>query len=165
MPIGFQCVELPPDEHVLKLVARGGDHGSAPVNIKSKSGKMCLPDWRKEFQPLVCVCKFVDVGAGDAHLEEDAVPFGGIDVGLVGYGPGLCVCELGQLLGETVGRGVDGTAGAVEAERPQYVLALQALEARLKLVFGRAEAMSEVQFAVHVRLWECHHLFGSVVWV
>jgi len=69
VPVGLERVELPPDEHVLELVARGGDHGPAPVDVESEAGQVFLPDRGEELQPLVCICEFVDICVGYAHLQ------------------------------------------------------------------------------------------------
>lgn len=164
MAVGFQCVELPPDEHVLEFISGGGDHGPAPVDILAEPGQVLLADGREELQPVVGIRELVDVSAGDAHLQQYALPLGFVDVGLLGDDKAAACLERHLLFQAVCGR-VDGTARAVEAEGPQHVLALQPLEPRCKLIFRRTEPMPQVQLAVHIRVRKCHHLFRSVVWI
>jgi len=48
VPVSFESVELPSDEHVLEFVTGSCDHRSTPVDVEAKTGKVFLSNRREE---------------------------------------------------------------------------------------------------------------------
>jgi len=168
----LEGVELPLDELVLELVAVSGNHGSSPVHIVAESSQVLHAHGREVLEPLVAVGEGVDLVLGDAHLENVILP---LDFGFFLLGVFLqsfrgnslhvvgCISELSEFQRQPVTRCIDRGAGAVEAEGPEHILALQALEPSRKFVLTCTESVAQMQLSIHVGLRKCHHLFRSRV--